>query len=109
MNKPFNKRDIIFFAAIIAAVIAFFVYFYIGSIRETAEFRTYNFSGIVENVRYEKGYPFVVVGGREYFLGAPGYNFEHKIERGDSIKKVKGSSSVIIIKRKTGEILNFDN
>ncbi len=70
---------------------------------------TYNFTGVVENVDYDvKGIPEVTVHNEKYYL-ASGYNFEYKIERGDSIIKLKGSSVYKIIKHKSGAIVEFDN
>lgn len=67
----------------------------------------YEMKGVVDRITYDvKGLPYVDVNGTQYYLGGP-WNFEHKIEEGDSIIKRKGDMSIKLIKKNTGEIIQF--
>ncbi|WP_316836977.1 hypothetical protein [Pedobacter nutrimenti] len=60
---------------------------------------SYKFNGIVESVNYDvKGIPSVVIQGDEYYLSG-GWNFEHLIEKRDSLQKKEGEMVVKLIKR----------
>ena len=73
------------------------------------KYLSYKFSGRVDAVSYDiKGFPNVTVNNKRYCLSA-GYNFNYKIELGDTLKKRRGSNIYTLIKHKNGEILIFDN
>jgi len=60
---------------------------------------SYEFDGVVEEVRYDvKGTPYVTVKDTTYYL-SEGWNFEHLIEKGDSIQKKKNDLEVKLIKQ----------
>jgi len=60
---------------------------------------SYKFKGIVENVNYDvKGIPYVLILGDEYYLNG-GWNFEHLIEKGDSLQKKEGEMIVKLTKK----------
>jgi len=56
----------------------------------------------------KKGVPNVIVSGKEYYLSA-GYNFDHKIEKGDSLIKYKDSNLYKLVKHTSGETFAFKN
>jgi len=69
----------------------------------------YEFSGVVATVSYDvKGIPTVTIDKKKYYLSA-GYNFNFYIEKGDVLKKKKGSTTYTLIKQKTGKIISFNN
>jgi hypothetical protein len=65
------------------------------------------FTGKVESVGYDiKGYPTLTIKGDNYFIGAF-YNFDNKIETGDSMIKVKGQYIFKLIKKNSVDTLYF--
>ncbi len=69
---------------------------------------SYNFTGVVDDVAYDiKGIPTVTIKNDEYYLSA-GYNFNYQIEKGDILKKKRGSNVYTLIKR-TGQVTLFKN
>jgi hypothetical protein len=100
-----NKYPLILFVIL---CISFMGYLIISNGKTDKENLSRQFDGIVEGVRYDEKYiPYVQIKGKEYYLDA-GYNFERKIEKGDSIVKSSGSNSYKLIKP-TGEVLIFKN
>ena len=87
-----------------------FAYYTITTLTMTRRInRDYNFNGIIEKVHYSiKGFPEITIKNRSYCLDA-GYNFEYKIENGDSLIKKKGSTVYKLIKNKTHEIFYFND
>ncbi|MGZ3751782.1 MAG: hypothetical protein ACXVB0_01510 [Mucilaginibacter sp.] len=68
-----------------------------------------NFKDTVAAVRYDlKGLPEVIIKGKRYYLTA-GYSFEHKIETGDSLIKLKGQLTYKLVKKKSGVVFLFNN
>jgi len=66
------------------------------------------FNGTIENVIYdEKDIPTVTVDGEQYSLGV-GYDFQHKIQQGDSMIKSKGSRVYKLIKKGSGLEISFE-
>jgi hypothetical protein len=66
-----------------------------------------DFAGKVEGVGYDiKGYPTVTIKGDDYYIGAF-YNFNNKIETGDSMIKVKGQYVFKLIKKNSVDTLYF--
>ncbi len=100
-----NKLVIILFAV----VCVFFIGYLLISTKKSDETnRSVQFNGVIESVSYdEKGIPFVKLNGKEYYLDA-GYNFEHKLEKGDRLCKENYSNVYKLIKP-TGEIILFKN
>ena len=67
----------------------------------------YNFKGKVENICYDvKGFPFVTINQKRYYLSYNNWNFRHQIENGDSLEK-EASSFVLKLTKSTGEIIIF--
>lgn len=65
---------------------------------------SYAFNGVVEKVSYDKkGIPSVIVLQKRYYLSG-GWNFEHLIEKGDSLRKKEGEKVVKLLK-KTGKFI----
>jgi len=104
------NKDLKLFVAIFGSMCVLFVVFLIFSIyRGFSENLSYNFAGVVRSVTYdEKGTPIIRINSQEYVLNA-GYNFDYQIEKGDSLKKTKGSSIYTLIKQKTGKVIVFKN
>jgi len=68
------------------------------------------FTGPVERVWYDnKGYPFVIVNGREYYLGDAIWHFNVKIHKGDTIVKQKGDLRIKIIKPHTKDTIYYNS
>lgn len=66
----------------------------------------YQFSGIVQNITYgDKRTPKVTINNNSYFLSFPNWNFNNKIEQGDSLIKTKNSTIYKLIKCKTKEVI----
>ena len=69
---------------------------------------SYDFTGVVDTVAYDvKGIPTVTILNNEYYLSA-GYNFNYQIEKGDTLKKERGSNIYTLIKQ-TGKVTLFRN
>ncbi len=67
----------------------------------------YQFSGIVERVRYEvKGKPYVTLKDKIYYLSFNDWNFNYEIEKGDSLIKRKGEMTIKLIKP-NGKVLTY--
>ena len=93
----------------LAAAVAFVSYFTYKTIIARKLYLTYKFKGIVEHVSYDgKSIPTVTINKKDYYLGASTYNFNHLINRGDSIEKDSGILTIKLIKQKNGIVLMFD-
>ncbi|SHG42548.1 hypothetical protein [Pedobacter caeni] len=103
------KWEIALIALFVTIAMLFFCYMiYSGRISERENISR-EFRGTVENVLYDiKGIPNVMVQGKEYYLNNF-YNFDHKIERGDSLVKYKGSTIYKLVKKDSGTVIEFDN
>lgn len=100
------KTGIVFFIVCLLTLLSY-VYFSTNSNRQKN--LSYHFDNIVQNVSYDvKGIPTITIEKQDYYL-SDGYNFNYKIEKGDSLKKRKGSNIYILIKDHTGEKLHFTN
>jgi hypothetical protein len=111
MKGSFNKhkQDILFIAAFFILCLSFLSYLFYNGNRDRIENLGYSFYGPVKYVTYDvKGTPYVTIDTNRYYLSA-GYNFDHKIEKGDTIKKVKGSNIYILTKQNTGKVYEFSN
>ncbi len=68
----------------------------------------YEFQGVVQNVSYDiKGTPDIYIDGKKYILSYNDWNFNYKIDKGDSLIKRKNEMVIKLIKHKTGEIIYF--
>ena len=91
--------------------VSVFIDFYFEQSKKFARQKNlnYSFSGIISNIKYDgDATPFVTINGTDYHL-SPGYNFKGKLERGDSLIKVKGSRAYRLIKRNSKEVIIFKN
>ena len=67
------------------------------------EEQDYEFSGILQRIDFdEKGVPKVVINGKKYYSLSTTRSFNNQMAVGDSLIKRKGSTTYILIKRKTG-------
>jgi hypothetical protein len=81
------------------------IYFYN---RSRSECLAYEFNGKVENVNYDdKGKPTVLIDGKEYDLLVNFWNFNHKIQKGDSLIKQKNTMVIKLVKQETGDVIFF--
>lgn len=93
----------------IVSVTAFITYAIITTKQREKENLSFHFNGVVDSVRYDiKGIPFVVANDEEYYL-SDGYDFNRKIQKGDSLIKEKNATTYILIKKNNLERLEFDN
>ncbi|QEM12170.1 hypothetical protein [Mucilaginibacter rubeus] len=66
------------------------------------------FNGKVQNVVYSvKGEPTVSINNKTFILPVNLWNFNHKIEKGDSLIKFKDSMVVKLIKSRSGQAILF--
>jgi hypothetical protein len=83
----------------IAAVIVFLIVNNYLLTRSNDKNRAFKFNGVVEAIRYDvKDIPYVTIGGLTYYLSYS-WNFEHLIEKGDSLQKKEGEMIVKLIKK----------
>lgn len=72
------------------------------------QYLSYKFNGRVENINYSsKGYPEVMINGDFFYLNV-GWDNDHIIEVGDTLKKDSGQLKVILIKHQSNKVLRFD-
>jgi len=104
------SKDLKLFIWIFGSVCFLFLGFLMFSINNGFKKNlSYNFFGVIDSARYdEKGTPIVFINQHEYTLSA-GYNFDYQIQKGDTLKKKKGSTIYTLIKQKTGKIMVFKN
>jgi hypothetical protein len=70
---------------------------------------SYYFNGKVQSVRYDlKGFPYVTIGSKIYYLSYNNWDFNHQIAKGDTLKKEKNTFTIRLIKYSSGEILVFN-
>jgi hypothetical protein len=68
----------------------------------------YNFNGEVQNIRYDsKGFPYVTIDNRTYYLSYNNWDFNHRIAKGDTLQKNKNTFTVKLIKYKSSDVLIF--
>jgi hypothetical protein len=66
------------------------------------------FKGRVTKIEYDiKQSPTITVNNSSYYIGS-GYDTDHKIEVGDSIIKMKGSTIYKLIKHQSGLVVEFN-
>lgn len=100
-----NKRDAIIFTLIIIILTGIVI----GNMEsEPEKVLKWNFKGVVEHVRYDdKRFPWVIVNGKEYNLYYTTWNFNVKINKGDTIIKKEGDKRIKIIKKYSRDTLVF--
>jgi hypothetical protein len=81
----------------------------IGDKKAKEENLARSFIGVIEYIEYdEKGIPTVIVNGQKYYLSTS-YNFEHKLEKNDSLIKYKNSTIYKLVKNGTNQVILFGN
>jgi preprotein translocase subunit YajC len=64
------------------------------------------FNGVIQEVTYgDKHTPIVTINGAIFAVGFPNENFKNRIEKGDSLTKMKNSKVYKLVKRGTGEVI----
>jgi hypothetical protein len=104
------NKDLKMFVIVFGCLCLLFLLFLLTSINTSFKKNlSYNFSGTIDSVTYdEKGTPTIIINHQEYILSA-GYNFDYKIEVGDTLIKHESSTSYKLIKHKTREVIVFNN
>lgn len=86
--------------------ILFFGIMFYRSINDDNKNLNYNFKGKVESIYYDiKGIPLVTINQKSYYLSYNNWNFDHQIEKGDSLEKVAPSFIIKLKKLHTGTII----
>ncbi len=92
---------------LILAFISLLIWLIYSNKRNYEENLNIEFNGIVETVKYDiKGFPTLTINRVDYRLVGP-YRFDHQIETGDTLIKLKGNIHYKLIKRQTGKIIRF--
>ena len=105
-KKKFNRK---FRYIYLLAFVAFIAYMFYSDKKGKEIELNYKFNGVAEKVIYdEKSVPIVTINGQLYNLGAPTWNFNHLISKGDSLEKDSGSFAIKLTMHKNGRVLIFD-
>jgi hypothetical protein len=100
-----NAKSKVFQILLIAGVLFLIVFLPIYYFKMQQEVSLYHFNGRVDSVSYSvKDEPTIKVNGKEFDLPVNFWDFNHQIEIGDSIVKVKNSMVVEIVK-KNGKVI----
>jgi hypothetical protein len=94
---------------LLIAVVAILVFFGLYK-RKTLpkKVNEWHFNGPVENVRYDvKKYPWVTVDGNEYNLYYTVWDFNTKINKGDTIIKQVNDAHIKLIRQGTHDTISF--
>jgi len=71
--------------------------------------KEWRFSGPVDNIRYDvKKYPWVTIDGNEYNLYYTIWDFNVKIDKGDTIIKQAGDVHIKLIRQGTHDTISFN-
>lgn len=71
--------------------------------------KEWHFKGPIENVRYDvKKYPWVTVEGNEYNLYYTIWDFNTKINKGDTLIKQTGDARIKLIRQGTHDTISFN-
>jgi hypothetical protein len=70
--------------------------------------KKYRFRGVVQVVIYDdKGTPDVTVNGVKYKLSYNDWNFDHQIQKGDSLIKESNIMVIKLVKLNSGDVIFF--
>lgn len=104
-----KKKENIIGIIFIALMLIFSGYIFLSTNLNRQKNLSYNFNGVIKKVTYDvKGIPTLTINRNTFYLSA-GYDFDKKLEAGDSLKKSEGSNVYILIKNRTKEIIKFSN
>ena len=109
-NNIFFRLDVrlrlmVFFGFIMLLFVINIAYSTKKSYRENLDFE---FNGKVEFVSYDvKGTPTIKINKQEYCLTYNNWDFDHQIEKGDSLDKRKGTFVIKLIKFNSKSIVYF--
>ncbi|QEM06906.1 hypothetical protein DIU31_026620 [Mucilaginibacter rubeus] len=96
-------KKFFFIGVFILLLFASAIYHYNNLVRKNYSIE---FNGKVEKVIYSiKGEPTVSINGKTFDLPVNLWDFNHKIEKGDSLIKSKDSMVIKLIKYKTGQVI----
>jgi hypothetical protein len=100
-----NYRGLLLVA--VAIILIFFGIYKRSSITQKAI--RWHFSGPVENVRYDvKKYPWVIVNGMEYNLYYTTWDFNVRINKGDTLIKRAGDIRIKLIRQGMHDTISFN-
>jgi len=92
-----NKAPLILLAAGFLFLVTVVPFYYFKTKQQVS---LYQFKGRVDSVSYDvKGEPTIKVNGKKYDLPVNFWDFNHQIDVGDSLVKVKNSMVVRILKK----------
>jgi hypothetical protein len=92
---------------VVVIILIFFGLYKRKSIAEKAV--RWHFNGPVENVRYDvKRYPWVVINGTEFNLYYTVWDFNVKINKGDTLIKDTGDTRIKLIRQGTHDTISFN-
>jgi hypothetical protein len=75
----------------------------------TQKANKWHFNGPVENVRYDvKRYPWVIVNGREFNLYYTSWNFNVRINKGDTLIKQVDDIRIKLIRQGTHDTISYN-
>ena len=105
-----NKQQILFISIVLVLGFSFItILFYLDNMANKKDF-AYKFYGVVEQVSYDiKGRPNVTIHDTEYCLCDNNWDFNHRIEKGDTIEKKANTLIVRLKKHNSGEVIFFGN
>jgi hypothetical protein len=100
-----NYRALILVA--VAIILVFFGLYKRRSITQNAN--KWHFKGAVENVRYDvKRYPWVIINGAEFNLYYTTWDFNVKINKGDTLIKQSEDARIKLIRQGTHDTISFN-
>ena len=68
----------------------------------------YRFKGEVRNIQYDsKGFPNVTINDSTYYLSYNNWNFNHKIQKSDTLEKEANTFTIKLTKYKSGDVFIF--
>jgi len=100
-----NYRALLLIAVVI--ILVFFGLYKRKSITEKAV--KWHFNGPVENIRYDvKKYPWVIINGTEFNLYYTTWNFNIRINKGDTLIKQANDTRIKLIRQGTHDTISFN-
>lgn len=69
----------------------------------------WHFKGAVEKIRYDKHYPTIWINGKDYSLYYTIWNFDIKIQPGDTIIKKENDLRIYLIRRSRKDTIYFNS
>lgn len=104
-SKSLNKKLFGLFLVFAFIMIGMMYYLYSKDYKKNL---SYSFNGNVEHIKYDdKGFPYVTVNKKTYYLSYNNWDFNHCIEQNDSIQKFENMLIIMVKKHHSGQTLIF--